>query len=107
MPVAGYRTVVSAIEALFEADGAKLGDDRAVNLPNLGITVADMIDALNRVAAGRKLGKIDVQPDQFVMSIVAGWPAHLDAARAEAVGLPKDKSLDDIIRAYIEDYLGK
>jgi len=105
MPVAGYRTVVSAMEALFEADGAKLGDDRAVNLPNLGITVADMIAALKRVAGDRKLGKIDVQPDDFVMSIVAGWPAHLDAARAEAMGLPKDKSLDDVIRAYMEDYL--
>lgn len=107
MPVAGYRTVVSALEALFELDGAKLGDDRGVNLPNLDVKVADMIAALKRVAGDRKLGKIDVQPDNFVMSIVSGWPAHLDAARAESLGLPKDKSLDDIIRAYMEDYLGK
>jgi nucleoside-diphosphate-sugar epimerase len=107
MPVAGYRTVVSALEALFEVDGAKLGDDRGVNLPNLDVKVTDMIAALKRVASDRKLGKIDVQPDPFVVSIVSGWPAHLDAARAENLGLPKDKSLDDIIRAYIEDYLGK
>lgn len=107
MPVTGYRTVVSGLEALFEVDGAKLGDDRGVNLPNLDVKVADMIAALKRVAGMRKLGKIDVQPDNFVMSIVSGWPAHLDAARAEMLGLPKDKSLDDVIRAYMEDYLGK
>jgi nucleoside-diphosphate-sugar epimerase len=105
MPVAGYRTVVSGLEALFEADGAKLGDDRAVNLPNLTVTVAQMIEGLKKVAGGRKLGKIDVKPDKFVMSIVAGWPTYLDAARAHALALPKDKTLEDIIRAYIEDYL--
>src|SRR4051812_43112250 len=107
MPVAGYRTVVSDIEALFEADGAKLGDDRAVNLPNMTVTVAQMIESLNKVAGKRKLGKIDVKPDNFVMSIVAGWPTHLDASRAKALGLPKDETLEDIIRAYIEDYLDK
>ena len=107
MPVAGYRTVVSALEALFALDGAKLGDDRGVNLPNLDVKVADMIAALKRVAGARPLGRIEVQPDPFVMSIVSGWPAHLDAARADSFNLPKDKSLDDIIRAYMEDYLGK
>jgi nucleoside-diphosphate-sugar epimerase len=105
MPVACYRTVVSDIEALFEADGAKLGDDRAVNLPNLTVTVAQMIESLKTVAAGRTLGKITVKPDPFVMSIVAGWPTRLDAARAHALGLPKDKALENIIRAYMEDYL--
>lgn len=107
MPVAGYRAVVSDLEALFELDGAKLGDDRSVNLPNLDVTVADMIAALKRVAGDRKLGKIDEQPDDFVMSIVSGWPTQLGAERAESFGLPKDKSLDDVIRAYMEDYLGK
>ncbi|MHB1206064.1 MAG: D-erythronate dehydrogenase [Rhodospirillaceae bacterium] len=107
MPVAGYRTVVSDIEALFEADGAKLGDDRAVNLPNLTVTVAQMIESLKTVTAGRTLGAIAVKPDPFVMSIVAGWPTRLDASRAKALGLPKDETLEGIIRAYIEDYLEK
>ena len=104
MPSAGYRTIVSDLEALFEADGAKLGDDRAVNLPNLPITVAQLIESLKKVAGGRKLGRIDVKPDPFVMSIVAGWPTTLDASRAAALGLPRDTSLEDIIKAYIEDY---
>ncbi len=104
MPSAGYRTIVSDLEALFEADGAKLGDDRAVNLPNLPITVAQLIESLKNVAGARKLGRIDVKPDAFVMSVIAGWPTTLDASRAEVLGLPKDTSLEDIIKAYIEDY---
>ena len=109
MPSAGYRTIVSDLEALFEADGAKLGDDRAVNLPNLPVTVSQLIESLKKVAEdrkiGRKLGRIDVKPDAFVMSVIAGWPTTLDASRAEALGLPKDTSLEDIIKAYMDDYL--
>lgn len=105
MPVVGYRTVVEGIIALYETDGARLGDDRALNLPNISVTVAEMIDSLKRVAAGRKLGQISVNIDPFIAPIVAGWPTHVDAARAEGLGLPKDKGLDSIIGAYIADYL--
>ena len=105
MPVVGYRTVVDGIIALYETDGARLGDDRALNLPNISVTVADMIASLKRVAGARKLGDISVKIDPFVAPIVAGWPTHVDAARAESLGLPKDSGLDPIIAAYISDYL--
>ena len=109
MPVAGYRTVVDDLIALYEADAAALGDDRAVNLPNLAVTMADMMASLKRVAAktGHQLGAIDVKPDAFITAIVDGWPTHQDAPRAAALGLPKDKGLDEIIQAYMEDYLGR
>jgi nucleoside-diphosphate-sugar epimerase len=105
MPVVGYRTVVDGIIALYEADAAKLGDDRAVNLPNFSITVGEMIAGLKRVAANRKLGNITVKIDPFVAPIVAGWPTHVDASRAKALELPEDKDVDSVIRHYIQDYL--
>ena len=105
MPVVGYRTVVEGIIALYETDGAKLGDDRAVNLPNISVTVGEMIESLKRVAVGRTLGDISVKIDPFVAPIVAGWPTHVDAARAESLGLPKDTGLDPIVAAYMADYL--
>ncbi|MBY0510919.1 MAG: NAD-dependent epimerase/dehydratase family protein [Rhodospirillaceae bacterium] len=105
MPVVGYRTVVDGIIALYELDSAKLGDDRAMNLPNISVTVAEMVASLKRVAAGRALGHISVKIDPFVAPIVAGWPAHVDASRAEGLGLPKDAGLDTIISAYMADYL--
>jgi nucleoside-diphosphate-sugar epimerase len=105
MPIAGYRTVVDDLIALYELDGAALDEDRAVNLPNLGVTMDQMIAATARVAGNRKLGQISVKPDDFVMNIVSGWPTHQDGSRAEKLGLPKDKDLDTIISAYIADYL--
>ncbi len=105
MPVLGYRSIVEGLIALHEADGAALGDDRAVELPSHTVTVAEMIEALQRVAGDRPLGKITVEPDPFIEAIVATWPLDASYERATALGLPKEDSLDEIVQAYIEDYL--
>jgi nucleoside-diphosphate-sugar epimerase len=105
MPVAGHRTVVEGFLRLHEVEGRALGHDRAVNLPGLAVTVAEMIDSLRRVAGDRPLGEIRVEPDPFIERIVATWPARTDSDRALALGLPQDRGLDDIVRAYIEDFL--
>jgi hypothetical protein len=105
MPVAGHRTVVEGFLRLHEVEGRALGHDRAVNLPGLAVTVAEMIESLRRVAGDRPLGEIRVEPDPFIERIVATWPARTDSDRALALGLPQDRGLDDIVRAYIEDFL--
>jgi nucleoside-diphosphate-sugar epimerase len=104
MPVLGYRNIVEGILALHELPAEKIGDDRAVSLPSLDVTVADMIASLKRVAHNRKLGEITVKPDPFVEAIVKTWPVATDDKRAVSLGLPKDNSVDDIVRHYIEDY---
>jgi len=105
MPVLGYRSIVEGFIKLHELDGAALGDDRALSLPSLTVTVAEMIKALDRVASDRPLGKITVEPDPFIEEIVATWPLDASHERATALGLPREESLDEIVQAYIEDYL--
>ena len=104
MPVLGYRMVVEGFIGLHEADGEAIGDDRAVNLPSLSVTVAEMIAALKRVAGSRPLGEIAVEPDPFIEAIVATWPTDTEWQRAADLGLPVDPDLDAIVRAYIEDF---
>ena len=105
MPLLGYRSVVEGFIRLHELDAAALGDDRAVGLPALVVDVAEMIEALRRVSGDRPLGEITVAPDPFIQAICATWPVDLNAQRAEALGLPKENSVDEIVEAYIEDYL--
>ncbi len=105
MPLLGYRAIVEGFIALHELPGAALGDDRAVSLPSLTVSVQDMIDALQRVAGDRPLGKISVAPDPFIEAIVAGWPSDASHARADALGLPREASLDEIVAYYIQDYV--
>jgi len=105
MPLLGYRSIVGGLVALHEADGALLGDDRAVSLPSLTVTVRDMVDALQRVARGRRLGAVVFEPDPFIQRICDGWPKDASYERATRLGLPRDASLDVIVENYIEDYL--
>ena len=105
MPVLGYRSAVAGFIALHEAAPEALGDDRTVNFPSLSVTVEEMIAALRRVAGNRPLGEITHQPDPEIAAIVATWPVATEFARAGALGLPVEDSLDDIVRAYIEDFL--
>jgi len=106
--VLGHRNCVEGLIALHEADGAALGDDRAVNLPGATYRVGDMIEALRRVAAANGLepGPVTVRPDPAIESIIAGWPTSAEADRALALGCPADESLDRVIQDYIDDFLG-
>jgi nucleoside-diphosphate-sugar epimerase len=104
MPVISIRTAVDCLVHLAELDGDALGDDRALNLPSLCPTVEEMVESLNRVAGDRPLGEITVAPDPRIEAIVRTWPLFTSFERALALGLPRDESLDDIVRAYIEEY---
>ena len=105
MPLSGYREIVEGLIRLHEVSGEQLGDDRAVFLPSLTVTVEDMIAGLRRVAGDRRLGEITVKPDPFIEDICASWPRDASHERATALGLPRSPDLDTIIRNYIEDFL--
>ncbi|MGF1611366.1 MAG: D-erythronate dehydrogenase [Kiloniellales bacterium] len=105
MPVMGYREIVEGLIRLYETDGTLLGDDRAVSLPSLTVTVGDMIESLQRVAGERPLGEITIEPDPFIEAICRTWPRDARFDRALTLGLPRAASLDQIVRAYIEDYV--
>lgn len=105
----GYRNAIDGLIRLHEADGAALGGDRALSLPARSYSVAEMIEGLERVAAanGIALGPITPRPDPAVERIVGGWPSSWDSARADALGLPNDASLDRVIQDFIEDFMGR
>ena len=79
-----------------------------MNLPTIATTPREMADALDRVAASsspartRPSDLIDWTEDPVISAMVRGWPAHVDAPRASALGLHPEASFDDIVRAYLE-----
>ena len=102
----GYRNAVEGMIALMELDGEKLGSDRAVGLPSRSFSMAECIDAMEKVAATRgiKTGPVVDQPDPVIQAIVAGWPTKTEGERALSLGLPQDDSLEQIIENYIDDF---
>ncbi len=104
VPVIGARTAVEGLMRLSELDPDAFGDDRALSLPSISVTVAEMIESVRRVAGDRPLGRLDLGPDPEIERIVRTWATNASSERADALGLPRDESLDDIVREYLEDY---
>ena len=89
---------------------ARLGHDRTVNLPSCTTCLNELIAALHRVVpaeAHARLGRITFEVDARLSSIVDSMPKRVDSARAEMIlGIERNPALDDMIRAYAQDFPG-
>lgn len=105
--VGGYRACADALVVLLDAPTDAFGDDRAVNLPNITVSVSEMMEATRTVAArhGIELGPIVAAPDANVQKIVGAWPTSMDSSRALEMGCPQQASLEGIIEDFIADYV--
>ncbi len=79
------------------------GGRSAVNLPALTVSVADMADALARLAGPQVSALIDWIPDPEITRMVASWPARVRADRAARLGLTPDPDFDSIIRTHLAE----
>jgi D-erythronate 2-dehydrogenase len=99
----------AAVEFLLKAaamGGRALGPRRNLTLPGLSCTVAEQLDALEKVAGADVVKRVKHIPDETIMRIVAGWPQNFDPQRALALGFKAESSFEQIIRAHIDDELG-
>lgn len=106
MYVMSPRKVIDSLVKAMALPSDAFGQVRALTLPGLTYTQAEMVQALERVTSKAVTDRIEWQRDPFVERIVAGWPTTFSTERAEAMGFVGDQSLDEIIRAHIEDELG-
>lgn len=102
LPIVSVQAVVRALLKLHDLPGDTLDPSRAFNLPALSVTAAEMA-AATQAWPQRKPGQVNWRPDAQMQSIVAGWPARFDSARARSLGILPDASLTDIIDAYLKD----
>lgn len=96
----------AAIEFLVHAaglDGDRVGPRRSLNLPGLSATVAEMIEALGRVAGSDAVGLIRREADPAIQAIVGNWAERFDPQRALALGFRAESSFDEIIQVHLED----
>lgn len=77
------------------------GGGRALNLPGLTVTVAQMIEALRAGAGDAAVARVTVAPDERIKAIVQSWPARFDTARAAALGYAGETDFASIVRAHI------
>jgi nucleoside-diphosphate-sugar epimerase len=103
---ASPRAAIGFLIHAAELDTARLGARRSLSAPGLSATVGEEIEALRRVAGDRVVSLIREVPDDTIIRIVDGWARNFDTKRAESLGFVAEMSMDEIIRAHIEDELG-
>lgn len=103
---ASPRAAIGFLVHAAEMDTAALGWRRSLSAPGLSATVGEEIDALRRVAGDKAVALIKEVPDPRIMKMVDGWPKNFDARRAESLGFVAEKTMDEIIKAHIDDELG-
>jgi nucleoside-diphosphate-sugar epimerase len=97
------RRVVQAFIHAWELPAEAWGAQRWLNLPGITATVAQMIDALRRVAGDAVAKRVVFKPDARIQAIVKTWPVNFRTPRALAMGFKPDADVDSVIRDYIAD----
>jgi nucleoside-diphosphate-sugar epimerase len=87
------------------ADWLAATGGRALNLPGLTVTVAQMVEALRAVGGDAAVARIHFAPDPAIKAIVQSWPARFAAARAAQLGFVADADIDTVVRAYARTHL--
>ena len=103
---ASPRAAVGFLVHAAEFDRDRLGPRINLTMPGVCCTVGEEIASLARIAGPKVAARIRREPDALVTRIVSGWPQKFDARRATALGFSAEASVDDIIRAHIDDELG-
>lgn len=102
---ASAERVIDALLAVHDLPAAAFGHFRAMNLPSLSLTLAELAAASGRAAvkAGVNPGALHWAPDMRFQQAVDQWPKRFESARATQAGIAADPDADAIVAAYLRD----
>jgi nucleoside-diphosphate-sugar epimerase len=101
--ISSPRSALRSLMLAMQLSDDMVGGSRTIPLPGITVTIGEMIEALGRIAGDEAVRRIRWEPDAETQRIVESWPAHVEARRATLLGFPQDRSIEEIIRAHIED----
>jgi nucleoside-diphosphate-sugar epimerase len=105
IPVASVRCVAAALIRLHEVPADRFGHTRAMNLPSLTVSIAEMVEALESLEHPGPRGSVRWERDDQLQAMVDSWPRSVVSDEASRLGIKSDGSFAQILRAYVEDEL--
>ena len=97
------RRVVEAFLHAWELPPGAWGTQRWLNLPGITASVAQMVEALRRVAGDAVAKRVVFKADARIQAIVKTWPVNFRTPRALGMGFKPDPDVETLIRDYIAD----
>jgi len=101
LAVATVDNVIRSFLHLASLPGQDLPLRRAMNLPGLTVTPAQIVQAVARHLPGGTTPDVHWQPDAAVQRIVDAWPRAFTSERALALGFTPDPSADAVVQAFL------
>ncbi len=95
--------VVEAFIHAWELAPEAWGAQRWLNLPGITASVAQMVEALRRVAGDAAAKRVVYKADARIQAIVKTWPMNFRTPRALAMGFKADADVESVIRDYVAD----
>jgi D-erythronate 2-dehydrogenase len=93
--------VVEAFIHAWELPPEAWGTQRWLNLPGITASVAQMVEALRRVAGEAAAKRVVYKADARIQAIVKTWPVNFRTPRALAMGFKPDADVESVIRDYV------
>ena len=101
------KTLAENLVFALTLDGNKLERHRrVVNMPGIGVTVQEMMDALAKVGGEDKLKLLREETDVDMERILRSWGTTFDNKLAYSLGFREDVSFEQAIRDYKEGLEG-
>ena len=97
------RRVVEAFIHAHDLPASAWGLNRSLNLPGITVTVAEMIEAMGKIAGAQTVKRVSWKADPRIEAIVKGWPVRFATPRAIGMGFKADPGIEAVIRDYIAD----
>jgi nucleoside-diphosphate-sugar epimerase len=95
--------VVEAFIHAWELPAEAWGSRRWLNLPGITASVAEMVEAMRKVAGDAVAKRVVYKADARIQAIVKTWPVRFRTPRALEMGFKPDPDVESVIRAYIAD----
>jgi nucleoside-diphosphate-sugar epimerase len=95
------RVVESLIHAL-EVPAGALGADRTVLLTGIPVSAQAMLDAVQKQAGGRTLGRVRFDPDPQAQALMDSVARSTFSERAQRLGFRPSGSIEEIVNEYLE-----
>jgi len=101
--ISSPATVIRNLIHAGAVDGDRLEGRRTLNLPGICVTIADMLDSLERIGGAEARARVTLAEDERIKKIVLSWPGDFDVSRPLSLGFTRDQDFDSVVRSYQQD----
>ena len=97
------RTIIDNLVHTANVPAGQFGLNRNINLPGRSDTIAEMIQAMTKIAGDAPATRITWNADEDVAKIANGWRGDVKHDKALRLGFKADRSFEDSVTWFLED----